>query len=84
MDTEVTPAGMCPVHLDAVHGHLSRRLTVHYPCGSTEVRLMSIVSLSPSGEPRIVPYTGELPFTLYHDKPLHLYLADPPALYEQK
>lgn len=45
---------------------------------------MSIVSLSPSGDPRIVPYTGEIPFTLYHDKPLHLYLADPPALYEQK
>lgn len=84
MDTEVTPAGMSPVPLDAVHGHLSRRLTVYFPDGGIEVHRMSIVSLSPSGELRIVPYTSEKPFTLYHDNPLHLYLSVPPTLYEQK
>lgn len=50
---------------------------------SSPVRhLLSIIELSSDGDVEITPFNSELPDTIYHDFPLHLFIQDS-LLYEE-
>lgn len=86
MEPEVTIDGvrMSEVSLTPGERHLSRRLSEHLPGGEVRLTSLAVVALSPEGQVSITPFGGETAFTLYHDRPLHLFRTDDgPRLYEE-
>lgn len=83
MEPEMIPAGWRRVALGQGEGHLSRLVTEHLPQGDARVHRLCVVCLTHEGEARVAPFDGERPYTLYHDRPLHLFIGTPPRLYEE-
>ncbi len=55
--------------------HLSRRVTVHAADEVTVAHVLCCVAVEAGGQLSIRPYIKETPFTIYHDRELHV-LAD--------
>lgn len=74
--------GFVPVTLSETEKHLSRRVAVHLPGGEIRMYGLSVVSYSRANGLSIAPFSGETPSTVYHDNPLHLFMAER-KLYEE-
>lgn len=70
------------VPLTAGERHLSRLVTEHLPEGVL-VHALGVVSLRHDGTASVTPFGREGHSTLYHDRPLHLFIGTPPRLYEE-
>lgn len=73
---------MRKIPLTGSERHLSRVVIEYMGGGETRVHPLAIVCVADTGELSIIPFQQETHSTIYHDKPLHVFVAQG-LLYEE-
>ncbi|MCM1006095.1 MAG: hypothetical protein NC402_07350 [Prevotella sp.] len=65
---------MREIALDNIHRHLARQVLEHLANGDVIHHRNGIVSYDEAAGLSVCPFEKETPFTVYHDRALHMYI----------